>query len=94
MAVALAGPYASLHLTPDRKPRHHSVFTARMPFLPLNQQCQSTEGTSTEGTVCSRLPLALLQASPSNAAPLLFFALRRFISFLLTCLLTVRRLCR
>jgi len=24
---------------------HHSVFTGRMPFLPPNQQCQSTEGT-------------------------------------------------
>jgi len=26
-------------------------FTGRMPFLPPNQQRQSTEGTSTEGTV-------------------------------------------
>ena len=25
----------------------HSVFTGRMPFLPPNQQCQSTEGTDT-----------------------------------------------
>ena len=25
---------------------HHSVFTGRMPFLPPNQQCQSTEGIS------------------------------------------------
>jgi len=25
-------------------------FTGRMPFLPPNQQRQSTEGTSTEGT--------------------------------------------
>ena len=24
---------------------HHSVFTGRMPFLPPNQQCQSTEST-------------------------------------------------
>jgi len=24
---------------------HRSVFTGRMPFLPPNQQCQSTEGT-------------------------------------------------
>ena len=29
---------------------HHSVFTGRMPFLSPNQQRQSTEGTSTEGT--------------------------------------------
>jgi len=28
---------------------HHSVFTGRMPFLPPNQQRQSTEGKSTEG---------------------------------------------
>ena len=27
-----------------------SFFTGWMPFLLLNQQCQSTEGTSTEGT--------------------------------------------
>jgi len=27
----------------------HSVFTGRMPFLPPNQQHQSTEGKSTEG---------------------------------------------
>ena len=27
---------------------HHSVFTGRMPFLPPNQQRQSTEGTSTK----------------------------------------------
>jgi len=34
-------PYASLHLasTPPL-----SFFTGRMPFLPPNQQCQSTEG--------------------------------------------------
>ena len=28
----------------------HSFFTGRMPFLPPNQQCQSTEGDSTEPT--------------------------------------------
>jgi len=31
-------------------PHHSQFFTGRMPFLPLNQQRQSTEGTSTEGT--------------------------------------------
>jgi len=44
---ASAGPYASLHLAPDRKPRQHpttQVFTGRMPFLPPNQQHQCTEG--------------------------------------------------
>jgi len=28
---------------------HHSIFTGRMLFLTPNQQCQSTEGISTEG---------------------------------------------
>jgi len=40
-------PYASLHLNPDRQPRQHPTTqfsTGRMPFLPPNQQCQSTEG--------------------------------------------------
>jgi len=47
VAVASAGPYASLHLDPDRKPRQHPttrLFTGQMPFLLPNQQCQSTEG--------------------------------------------------
>jgi len=44
VAIASAAP-------PVRKPcqvPHHSkkFFTGRMPFLPLNQQCQSTEGRS------------------------------------------------
>jgi len=30
---------------------HHSVFTGRVPFLPLNQQRQSTEGNSQRSTV-------------------------------------------
>ena len=36
------------HLAPDRQPRQHPTtrfFTGRMPFLPPNQQRQSTEGT-------------------------------------------------
>jgi len=48
VAVASAGPYASLHLAPDRYPRQHPTtqfFTGRMPFLPPNQQRQSTEGS-------------------------------------------------
>ena len=47
VAVASGGPYASLHLDPDRQPRRHPttrLFTGRMPFLLPNQQCQSTEG--------------------------------------------------
>ena len=31
---------------------HHSVFTGRMPFLPPNQQHQSTEGTAKETGAC------------------------------------------
>jgi len=49
VAVEPTGPYASLHLAPDRQPRQHPTiqfFTGRMPFLQPNQQCQSTEGIS------------------------------------------------
>jgi len=52
VAVASAGPYASLHLAPDRQPRQHSTtqfFTGRMTFLQPNRQRQSTEGKSIEG---------------------------------------------
>jgi len=48
VAVASAGLYATLHLAPDRQPCQHPTtqfFTDRMPFLPPNQQRQSTEGT-------------------------------------------------
>jgi len=46
VAVASAGLYASLHLIPDN---HANIpplifFTGWMPFLPPNQQRQSTEG--------------------------------------------------
>ena len=47
VAVASAGPYASLHLAPERQPHQHPTtqfFTGRMPCLLPNQQCQSTEG--------------------------------------------------
>ena len=47
MAVASAEPYASLHLAPVRLPCQYPTtqfFTGRMPFLPPNQQRQSTEG--------------------------------------------------
>ena len=46
VAVASAGPYASLHLAPDRWPCQNPTtqfFTGRMPFLSPNQQRQSTE---------------------------------------------------
>ena len=47
MALASAGPYASLHLAADRQPCQHPTtqfFYDRMPFLLPNQQRQSTEG--------------------------------------------------
>jgi len=47
VAVLSAGSYASLHLDTDRSPPL-SFFTGRMPFLPPNQQRQSTEGTSVD----------------------------------------------
>jgi len=48
VAVVSAGPYASLHLAPDKYPRQHPTiqfFTGWMPFLLPNQQRQSTEGS-------------------------------------------------
>ena len=53
MAVASAGPYASLHLAAEpcnQVTMQHlttQFFTGRMPFLPPNQQHQSTEGIIT-----------------------------------------------
>jgi len=47
--VASAGPYASLHLAPDRQPRQYPTtlfFTGRMPFLPPNQQRQLGQNDS------------------------------------------------
>jgi len=64
VAVASAGPYASLHLAPDRLPRQHPTtqfFTGRMPFLPPNPQHQRTEGMLSSVTVADidqYLPLA------------------------------------
>ena len=49
VAVASAGPYASLYLAPDRQSHQYPTalfFTGRMPFLPPNQQRQSTEGNT------------------------------------------------
>jgi len=45
VAVASAGPYANLHLDSDTTmpASHHSFFSGWMPFLPPNQQHQSTE---------------------------------------------------
>ena len=59
MAVASAGPYASLHLAPDRQPLQHPTtqfFTGRMPFLLPNQQHQSTESQPFR-ILCSKIIL-------------------------------------
>ena len=58
--MASAGPYASLHLAPDRQPCQHPTtqfFTGRMPFLSPNQQCQSTEGNTIRYVLENRLNL-------------------------------------
>jgi len=46
VAVASAGPYASLCLTPENQASTGplSFFTSQMPFLLPNQQRESTEG--------------------------------------------------
>ena len=54
VAVASAGSYASLHYSSRQitmPAPHHSFFYSRMPFLPPNQQRQSTEGTAVWQTV-------------------------------------------
>ena len=56
--------YASLHLAPDRittPAPHHSVFTGRMPFLPPNQQRQSTEGWTDSIKERTYLPFGVWQ---------------------------------
>jgi len=60
VAVASAGPYASLQLAADRQPRQQptTLFTGRMPFLLPNQQCQSTEGISVLDRCMRRLWVA------------------------------------
>ena len=58
--MASTGPYASLHLAPGRLPCQHPTtqfFTGRMPFLPPNQQLQSTEGSG-HGDYQTALPIA------------------------------------
>jgi len=54
VAVASDGPYANLHLAPDKQPHQHPTtqfFTGWMPFLLPNQQCQSTKGLEENVTV-------------------------------------------
>jgi len=49
VAVASAGPYASLHPASRQQPTTQ-FFTGRMPFLPPNPQRQSIEGIKTKIT--------------------------------------------
>jgi len=84
VAVASAGPYASLHLAPDSQPRQYPTtqfFTGRMLFLTPNQQRQSTEGTSTEGT--KRQCVAVASAGPyANQHPTTQFFTGRMLFLL------------
>jgi len=58
---------------------HHSVFTGRMPFLPPNQQRQSTEGNDNDSDDDNRVfmaalsPLALREAHTKRAYVVLLF---------------------
>ena len=58
MAVASAGPYASLHLAPDRYPCQHPTtqfFTGRMPFLPPNQQLKALKAIMTKDLIVKHI---------------------------------------
>ena len=71
MEVASARPYASLHLVPERQPHENPTtlfFTGQMPFLPPNQQHQSTEGLLAKLTV---------EPTSSYARPLVYHSDRR-----------------
>ena len=74
VAVASAGPYASLHFAPDRWPRQHlttQFFTDQMPFLPPNQQHQSTEATIQQFALkFSRVKSAMVSAILAPQYPL------------------------
>jgi len=56
VAVASAGPSCKSFAPHSRQITmpvlHHSVFTGWMPFLPPNQQRQSTEGNVTGSKLC------------------------------------------
>jgi len=72
--VASAGPYASLHLAPDRQPRQYPTtlfVTGRMPFLPTNQQCQSTEGGPKWPELCIKTVIRLCTGISQNHHPCL-----------------------
>ena len=67
VAVASAGPYASLHLSPDRQPCQQPTtqfLQARCPSCRPNQQRQSTEGTSLQWIYA--IQIHALTHSPSS----------------------------
>ena len=70
-AICKSAPRSRLITTPAP---HHSVLTGRMPFLPPNQQRQSTEGTAGKNkdtnktSLCEPPPSALNVTLPAFAA--------------------------
>jgi len=56
---ASVGPYESVHLAPDRWPRQHPTtqIKGQRPFLPLNQQHQSTEGKTFSYNYYAYIPM-------------------------------------
>jgi len=67
VAVASAGPYCKSFAPRSRQIAmpvpHHSVFTGQMPFLPPNQQCQSTEGQHIDSNVMVLLGIVQYELS-------------------------------
>jgi len=80
-------PHASLHLAPDRytipAPPTAQIFTGHMPFLPPNQQHQSTEATSTVSPCCLSTVLMLPVMSKQFLCVLMFFVYVAFYSVML-----------
>ena len=73
MAVASAGPYASLHLGSRQITTQHlttQFFTGRMPFLPPNEQRQSTEGQKKEKKKKKKRVSSKLQKLPCSPVTL------------------------
>ena len=68
--MASAGPYASLHLAPDRQPCQYlttQFFTGRMPFLPPKERCLTVQQRCTWGVSLTILNIRLIRLVPSNA---------------------------
>ena len=50
---------------------HQSFFTGRVPFLPPNQQCQSTEGTTTTTKIKKAATTVTFYASQVNTTEMI-----------------------